>query len=156
MLKKDVRPSLCSCYYEVYIPRKYCPVSKVPSYGLFRRTKTPGQEEVVSFIQWLDELRPVPGTQRLWGQRGTWVRGSRSCNQGSGAHGGGEGHPRSISGGWRREQGTGGANFARILVHLWKNGGGGGPYDDSLNWVKFEDKELLISNKVEYLSVWNE
>jgi hypothetical protein len=28
-----------------------------------------------------------------------------------------------------------------------------GPYDDSLNWVKFEDKELLISNKVEYLSV---
>lgn len=37
--------------------------------------------------------------------------------------------------------------------------GGGGrlglrrPYGDSLHWAKFEDKELLISNKAEYLSV---
>lgn len=27
------------------------------------------------------------------------------------------------------------------------------PYGDSLHWAKFEDKELLISNKAEYLSV---
>ena len=32
-------------------------------------------------------------------------------------------------------------------------GQNGGLYDDSLNWVKFKDKELLISNEVEYLSV---
>lgn len=45
----------------------------------------------------------------------------------------------------------GGANLSStILLHLGANGG---PYDDSLNWVKFKDKELLISNKVEYLSV---
>lgn len=48
----------------------------------------------------------------------------------------------------------GGTNlFSTILLHLGGNGGGGGPYDDRLNWVKFQDKELLISNEVEYLSV---
>lgn len=55
-------------------------------------------------------------------------------------------------GGW--QPGAGGAKFSAVLFYLGRGRLGlRRPYGDSLHWAKFEDKELLISNKAEYLSV---
>lgn len=56
------------------------------------------------------------------------------------------------SGRW--QQGAGGAKFSAVLF-CFRRGRLGlrRPHGDSLHWAKFEDKELLISNKAEYLSV---
>lgn len=58
----------------------------------------------------------------------------------------------SRSGRWW--QGTEGAKFSTVMFYLGRRRWGlRRPYSDSLHWAKFEDKELLISNKAEYLSV---
>lgn len=46
-----------------------------------------------------------------------------------------------------------GAKFSASDSVLGGATGAEEPYGDSLHWAKFEDKELLISNKAEYLSV---
>lgn len=58
------------------------------------------------------------------------------------------------SGSGRWQQGAGGAKISAVWFCLGRGRLGlRRPYGDSLHWAKFEDKELLISNKAEYLSV---
>lgn len=153
----------CSYYYD--IPREYwsvestCPMCQVV--GLFKRTGSLEQIEFAPFAQ-LIGLEQCLGCGGCGGAPG---RGEAcTLRQEMGRQGWGEvcpqgreGEPRECWWGLGGRWWIGGANiFSTISLHLGGNGGWGGPYDDSLNWVKFKDKELLISNKVEYLSVWNE
>lgn len=108
--------------------------------GHFERMRSPEQEQFAAFAH-LRSLAQCPGRGRC---RGTPRQGTRRGEPG--------GHWWGLEANRRQRIGNA-TSFSMIPLHLGENGGCEGPYDDSLNWVKCKDKELLISNKVEYLSV---